>query len=77
MGDLLVFTGRRITSTRVLQGARVEATVGVVEAREKQNPDPNGEKRPKPDESQPVRPGVNDPGSPGEDPQQSIRRSLT
>ena len=72
MGDLLVFTGRRITSTRVVQGARPEAAVGVVEAPEKQDPDPNREKRPKPGESQPVRPGENDPGRPGEDPQPSI-----
>ena len=52
MGDLRVFTGRRITSTRVLRAARVEAA-GVGEAAEKQDPHPNREKRPKPGESQP------------------------
>ena len=71
MGDLLVFTGRRITSTRVVGGARV----GAVEEPEKQDPDPNRDKRPKPGDSEPVKPGENDPGRPGEDPEPSIPRT--
>lgn len=68
MGDLLVFTGRRITSTRVVGSERIEAAVGGLKAPE-QDPDPNREERAKPGESQPIRPGENDPGRPGEDPQ--------
>ena len=72
MGDLLVFTGRRITSTRVVGSERTEAAVGGVKAPETQDADPNREERAKPGKSQPGRAGENDPGRPGEDRQPSI-----